>query len=113
LNWRTRRTCGPGRAIPENALEIARALINTGQADKVSEAIEKAKEHLEQLERRKMRVAAQKESRHLYHGQVREVRPLSAGTKRDRAIAMRESFRQANARTLVMRCQESSTFQME
>jgi superfamily II DNA or RNA helicase len=87
---------GPG--IPENALEIARALINTGQADKVSEAIEKAKEHLEQLERRKMRVAAQKESRHLYHGQVREVRPLSAGTKRDRAIAMRESFRQANDR---------------
>lgn len=67
---------GPG--IPENALEIARALINTGQATKVSEAIEKAKEHMERKDQRqRMKVATQKENRHLYHGEARTYRPLA------------------------------------
>jgi superfamily II DNA or RNA helicase len=68
---------GPG--IPKDALELARALINTGKASKVSEAIEKAKERLAEREERKkkMTVLAEPESRHRFYGRMREYKPLS------------------------------------
>jgi len=82
---------GPG--IPEEAMEIARALINTGQATRVSEAIEKAQEWLrDRAERQRMKVAKQQESRHLYYGQARTYRPL--GSKRDRVAEMKRTFQE-------------------